>query len=255
VLLGVAAVAGLLLFTGVQAGPAAWHWNWANVALMQAQFAATPAVAFDWSGAAIADYQAAPDASAAPERLHSAYQMRWRAGSQSDQRNHWREAAAAYGAGHGLPPAGATAADCPVPTGGILQAEDFAGVQTGSLNTPTEIAGTPAVLLFSSAPISQSVCLEAAGMYTITVTAANLLPPPVAVMVAWDGWPAGVLEYARGDDSLSPAAVQVVTPAGAHTLALTFANDFADPAAGIDRNAIIDQVSITRGATLDEHTH
>jgi hypothetical protein len=253
-----AVAAAVAIASGAPAAAGAVRWNWANVALMQAQFGDAPAAVFAWSGAAIQGYLASPHSAEAQERLLSAYKLHWQAASQA---GHFDEALAAYAAGHDLagalePPAlAAQAGECLQPSGAQFEAETFAGVEAGSLNVPTWMGAREAVLMFSSQPISQSICLEAPGAYTIAVMAANMRPPPVEVLVAWDGWPAGTLVYEKGDGLPSAEETRVVSPAGAHILTLTFANDFSDPAAGIDRNAVIDSVHISGETVFDENTN
>lgn len=256
---------GVALALAAPALRAAWQWNWANVALIGAQGAGEPAALYAWSGAAIAGYAAQPAAPAAQERLLRAYQLRWRGGAQAGEA---AAALAAYSAGHELagdltPPGsgagsgepfacapGTVAVGEAVGEAAILEAEAFAGVTPGTLSVPAAIGAQAGVLLFSTQPITQTLC-AAAGLYTVEVTAAPSGPGPVQLRVEWDGWPAGVLTYEGGEGVLSREELRVATPAGEHTLGLVFANDFADPAAGIDRNALVDAVTITREGGAD----
>jgi hypothetical protein len=245
-----ALAAAVALAAGAPPMAAAWQWNWANVALIQARGATGAEAMYGWSGAAIAGYAARPEEAAAGERLLAAYQLRWRGGSQIGE---VQDALAAYAAGRDLagdaPPDGGAAACAPgaitVQETATLEAEAFAGVSPGTLRIPASVAGRDGVLLFTTLPISQTVCLDA-GVYALGVTAARSGPGPVELRVEWDGWPAGVLTYDGGESAWEQEQLRIVTPAGGHALRLTFANDFADPAAGIDRNALVDAVTITR---------
>ena len=126
-------------------------------------------------------------------------------------------------------------------------------VASNTLNVPTTIDERAAVLLFSAQPITQLVCLEATGAYTLGVAAAHGVPGPVELRIELDGWPAGVLAYSQEDGSLGREELRIVAPAGSHTLGIIFANDFADPLAGVDRNAVVDAVTITRDRALHGH--
>lgn len=138
---------------------------------------------------------------------------------------------------------GTSPRDCE-PSPDRLNAVDFSGVQTGSFNVPRWIDGRLVALLFSSQPITRSLCVSESGLYRIDVVARDDLPSPVEIEVLLEDWLLGTLSYETGTQEWTTLSLRGALPSGQHLLTLRFANDFADITAGIDRNALIDSVQI-----------
>ncbi len=124
-------------------------------------------------------------------------------------------------------------------------AVNFSGVQTGGLNVPRRVDGRIVALMFSSQPISQPLCMPESGLYRIDVVARDDLPSPIEIEILLDDWVLGTLSYKWGTQRWITLSLQVALPEGEHLMALRFANDFADAATGVDRNALIDTVRVT----------
>jgi hypothetical protein len=84
--------------------------------------------------------------------------------------------------------------------------------------------------------------------WTIAVTARHDAPPPVDLAVWLDGQQFGTLSFTKGDQSWETLWLSGKISPHFHGLAIWFVNDYRDVAAGLDRNAYIEEIILTRSA-------
>lgn len=215
-------------------------WNLANVWLTHARLANTPTAMYDDAHRALK--LLTPFAPLADSRIQLANHLLWRSASALDKSE---EALSKYAqiftATENLPTA------CPIELPQILEASRFDDVQPQTMVAPRQVSNSPylGAILFTGIPISHQVCVEEAGIYNINVAAVHSTPPPIQIEILWDNMYVGTLSYEKGDQTLATQALQIATPAGNHMLTLNYANDYANKATGVDRNAIIDHVEIS----------
>ena len=219
------------------------QWNIANTFFLQALYARSDSDILTKVERAIEQFRRFPLSERAKKRLLQLYPAQWKAASSLDNQ---KLAIQAYKAGQ-QEVANIAKTDCS-PQLGRFEAEDFLGIAPGSLSVSRLIDNRMAVLLFSSSPITQSVCLPSEGSYEITVVARENTPTPIILSVFWDGWLAGTLKYADGDGEWSARSVKIISPEGKHILELVFTNDYYNVALNVDRNAMIDYVMIDQPA-------
>lgn len=104
------------------------------------------------------------------------------------------------------------------------------------------------VTMFGEGTLSARLFLMADGVeeWTIAVTAVHDAPAPVILEIWLDGGYFGTLSFDKGDQSWETLSVTGKITPRFHWLTLSFVNDYLDAAAGLDRNAYIRQITITR---------
>jgi hypothetical protein len=87
---------------------------------------------------------------------------------------------------------------------------------------------------------------EGEACWQVGVTAQHDDPPPVDLEIWLDKDRMGTLSYDRGDQSWEELTIALRARPNLHWLRVWFVNDTMDETLGIDRNAYIQQVTITR---------
>lgn len=232
-------VVALSLWQGIEIA----RWNRFNTALTRATFAEQPGERYRLSGEAISLKSVSMLDDSTIKRLDAAYRLRWQSASVL---GYIDDAISAYLEGHEGRSNFAMGFNCSDTPPQRLEAEEFDGISEGSLNHVRWHQDRLGTLMYSSAPISTTVCLPEDGLMMIKVTALNGSPPPINLAVGWDDWIVGIITFTEGNDAFTVETLSAASPAGPHILSVQFANDFADSTAGIDRNAFVDAITIER---------
>lgn len=225
-------------------------WNLANVLLVHAQLAENSSEMYRSSTLAnglLARVKPTTPGKeqALAERINKTNQLQWRSASAL---GHVGAALGYYAQMTGQDDQ-TVDVTCPQEMPYVYEASTFNGVTADGLAKPRYVGDSTnvGVILFTTTPaITKTICVKRGGLYTIGVAAAENNPPPIQIEIKWDEWYVGRLEYSKGDNSISTKRLQVVIPPGEYELSLRFANDFSNHAIGIDRNALIDHVEISR---------
>jgi len=87
------------------------------------------------------------------------------------------------------------------------------------------------------------VYVDRPGCYLVAVRARNGMPPPIdlELRIGPRRWS---LAFERGDDSWSEQAIAARFGAGRYTGVVRFLNDLFDPLRGLDRNGVVDRLTI-----------
>jgi hypothetical protein len=104
------------------------------------------------------------------------------------------------------------------------------------------------VTMFGNGSLDARLFLAAEGIeeWTIAVTAVHDAPAPVTLEVWLDDEPFGTLIFDKGDQSWETVSVSGKIIPRFHWLTLEFVNDYLDAETGQDRNAYIEQITISR---------
>ena len=87
---------------------------------------------------------------------------------------------------------------------------------------------------------------EEADLWMVSVRAKNDAPAPVKLEVWLDNNSIGNLIFDKGDNSWETRSLSIRVEPGFHNFYLWYVNDLFDPEQGLDRNAYIQYVQITR---------
>jgi len=118
--------------------------------------------------------------------------------------------------------------------------DNLSGISIGN-----SIWGDPDVgyLTFSGEAIA-AINVRQASTYRFTIRTQNSPPPPIRLQLEIDFRPVANFELSRGDGSWEELSTDIPLNAGLHLLGINFLND--EIINGIDRNAIIEWVKITK---------
>lgn len=216
------------------------HKNLGNISLVKASKATNNVEKYFWAQCGINNYVTL-GINLPKTRLAESYKLLWQSASKLG-----KEAIAlnAYRIGHELTDDNLFDRVNCLPTLGKIEAEEFNGIEPGTMSVLRWVDNRLGVLLFSAQPISYSVCLSSQGIYEVSVVSRENIPPPIKIEVSWDGWIADVLDFKQGNEYWTSQSATIVSPAGEHELQLKFTNDFQDEQKDVDRNAVIDYVEI-----------
>lgn len=87
---------------------------------------------------------------------------------------------------------------------------------------------------------------ETASTWVISIHAKHDIPPPIILEIWLDERQIGHLVFDKGDDTWETLSLTTQIEPGFYNLYVRYVNDFFDPALGLDRNAYISYLQITR---------
>lgn len=124
---------------------------------------------------------------------------------------------------------------------------ELGGVSKANLGRPGQEAGETVTLFGAGYLEARTFFLsDAPGEWSISVQALHDAPPPVVLEIWVDEQCVGELVFGRGDQAWDTLALTQRISPGFHWLRIWYVNDYVERELGLDRNAYVRHVLITR---------
>lgn len=217
--------------------------NLGNLYYLQSHYADDKTAKFQNSRRAITHYQWGLNETFPRQRLFRVYEINWSSASALYRSS---DALDAFRKGYLL------VNDSNLPFNnlcssslGLIEAEHFSGLSPSTIRVVKQIDERQVAYLFSSPPISYTLCFPETGLYRIDIVAQERQPAPIEIAVYCNDWLIDTVKLDKGDNSWSHYSLYLTVPSGKYVLSLSFMNDSYDSVSNIDRNAAIDYIEVS----------